>query len=185
MLQHINDLLGLGVTATQLTFTQMFLRTVIIFASMLLMMRLAGRRFIAQRNPLDVLLGVLMGSMLARDINGTTAFWPTLGMGFVLALGYRIVGVLACHFHVIGYWLKGEPHVLVKDGAIQKHMMLRHSISEHDLMEDLRLNGAVDDVKKVEAACIERNGVISVQRIPQIFTTGVEQGVQTVRIQVT
>src|SRR5690349_5221454 len=95
--QSLENILGLNVTATQLSFSQMFCRTIIIFVAMLMMMRIAGRRFIAQRNPLDVLLGVLIGSMLARDINGTTAFWPTLGMGFILAFAYRIVGMLACN----------------------------------------------------------------------------------------
>ncbi|HEU5396981.1 MAG TPA: YetF domain-containing protein [Verrucomicrobiae bacterium] len=177
--------MGLETPAAHLTLEQMLWRALIVFVTMLLMMRVAGRRFIAHRNPFDAMLGFLMASMLARDINGNTAFWPTIAIGFVLAILYRIFGMIATRSHRLGCWLKGEAHVLVQDGQVNKHTMLRHNISPHDLIEDLRLNGAVDDVKKVESACIERNGEISVQRKPEIFTTKVEQGVQTVKIQIT
>ncbi|HEU6448105.1 MAG TPA: YetF domain-containing protein [Verrucomicrobiae bacterium] len=185
MQQSLDKILGLGLSGTQLSFEQMLLRGIIVVIAMLVMMRVAGRRFIAQRNPVDTLLGFLIASMLSRDINGSTAFWPTLGLGFVLAICYRVGGMITCRSHTLGRWIKGEAHVLVDNGKVNKAMMLRHGVSEHDLMEDLRLNGGVDDVRKVESACIERNGEISVQRKPEIFTTTVEQSVQTVKIQVT
>jgi len=184
--QHFFEkILGLGAEPKELEFGQMILRALIIFFAALLMMKLAGRRFLAQRNPFDTLLAFLMASMLSRAINGSAAFLQTIGTGFLLALFYRGVAHLLCKSHKIGCWIKGEPCALVEDGAMHKDVMLRHNVSEHDLMEDLRLTGAVDDVEKVEAACLERNGAISVQRKPQIFTTKVENGVQTVKIQVT
>ena len=163
----------------------MLWRGLVVFITMLLMMRLAGRRFIAHRNPFDAMLGFLMASMLARDINGNTAFWPTIALGFILAILYRLFGMLATHSHRLGRWLKGEAHVLVQNGNINKRTMARHNISPHDLLEDLRLNGAIDDVAKVESACIERNGEISVRRKPEVFTAKIEPGVQTVKIQIT
>ncbi len=184
MIDHIEKILGLGLPSTELTFGQMLLRALVVFFTMLAMMRLAGRRFLAQRNPFDTLLAFLMASMLSRDINGTTAFWETLGTGFVLAILYRVFAALACKSHKFGRWIKGEPQVVVENGEMKKAAMTRHNVSEHDLHEDLRLNGAIDEMKQVQIAQIERNGQISVQRKPQTFSIGVEKGVQTVQIQI-
>jgi len=40
--------------------------------------------------------------------------------------------------------------------------MRANNLSEHDLAEDLRMNGNVSDLQKVKAAYYERNGHISV-----------------------
>lgn len=185
MIGHIDKILGLGLASTELTFGQMLLRALVVFFAMLAMMRIAGRRFLAQRNPFDTLLAFLMASMLSRDINGTTAFWETLGTGFALAILYRALAALACKSHKFGRWIKGEPQIVVENGEMQKTAMTRHNVSEHDLREDLRLNGAIDEIKQVKIARIERNGQISVQRKPQIFNVSVEKEIQTVEIQIT
>lgn len=125
-----------------------------------------------------------MASMLSRDINGATAFWETLGTGFSLAILYRILGRFACRSHRFGVWIKGEPQVIVDGGKMQAAAMTRHNVSEHDLHEELRLNGGINEIQQVKIACIERNGQISVQRKPQIFNVSVEKGIQTVQIQI-
>ena len=38
----------------------------------------------------------------------------------------------------------------------------RNNLSQHDLVEDLRLNGNVQDPQKVKEAYFERNGQITV-----------------------
>ena len=58
----------------------------------------------------------------------------------------------------------------------------RHHVSEHDLHEDLRLAGNIDDLKEVKIAYLERSGEISVQRQPQIFKIEVKDGVQTIHL---
>lgn len=177
-------LLGLGVSAQQLTFADMAFRSLIVAVATVVMMRVAGRRFIAQRNPLDVMFAFILGSMLARDINGSCAFFATLGAGFVIALFYRVVVFLAYKSDAIGCLLKGTADELVKDGVIQRHAMLRHQISHNDLMEDLHLIGHADSLDQVKLARIERSGDISVLRKPHVFTVNIEKGVQTVQIQI-
>ena len=60
--------------------------------------------------------------------------------------------------------------------------MNQHHVSDHDLHEDLRLAGNVDNLKEIKVARLERSGEISVQRKPQIFAIHVEQGVQTIHL---
>src|SRR5437870_5596735 len=97
----LEKILGLNMEPRQLAFGQMVARSLVIFFAALIMMRLAGRRFLAQRNPFDTLLAFLMASMLSRAINGSAAFLPTLGTGFVLALVYRGIAWLLCKSHRI------------------------------------------------------------------------------------
>jgi uncharacterized membrane protein YcaP (DUF421 family) len=182
--ETFNAALGLGLSGPQLHFGQMVLRAFIVFFATLAMIRIAGRRFLAGRNSFDMVMGFIMASMLSRAINGTTAFWGTLGIGFFLASLYRFFTFLACKSHAFGKILKGEPKKLIINGEVDLKAMSRHNISRHDLQEDLRLNGATNDTAEVKAASLERNGQISVQRRPKIFDIAVEKNVQTVRIQI-
>ena len=154
--------LGLNRDARNIHFYQMLVRSIIVFFALLYMIRLAGRRFLANRSPLDVLLTFLLASLLARAINGNTAFFGTIGTGFFLAAFYRGTAYLTCRSRWFGRWLKGLPEPLVENGRIQKNALGRHHVSEEDLMEDLRLNGKLNDVSKVKLAQIERSGEISV-----------------------
>jgi len=62
--------------------------------------------------------------------------------------------------------------------------MRKSNLSDHDLMEMLRLNGNTADPRDVAAAYLERNGEISVIPVRKAHTVEVDvlAGVQTVRI---
>jgi uncharacterized membrane protein YcaP (DUF421 family) len=181
-IEKLDEVLGLRLSPQDLSLGQLLLRAFIICFVMYVMIRLAGRRFFAQKNSFDALLAFLMASLVSRAINGSTAFWGTLMLGLIIAAAYRLLAWLACKFHRFGKWLKGEAKTLVIDGALQQTAMDRHHVSKHDLHEDLRLAGNIDDVKEVKLARLERSGEISVQRKPQIFEIRVEKGVQTIHL---
>jgi len=180
--KNLNGILGLGLNPQDLSLGQLLLRALIICFVMYAMIRVAGRRFMAQKNSFDVLLAFLLASLISRAINGSTNFWGTVALGLVLAVAYRIIAALACKFHGFGKLLKDEPIVLVANGILKKSALDCHHVSEHDLHEDLRLAGNIDDLKEVKMACLERSGEISVQRQPQIFDIHVEKGVQTIHL---
>jgi len=52
----------------------------------------------------------------------------------------------------------------VRDGALDEAAARRNRLSEHDVLEDLRLNGNVAEIGDVVLAVLERNGHISVVR---------------------
>jgi uncharacterized membrane protein YcaP (DUF421 family) len=180
--ENLDGALGLGLNPQDLTFGQLLLRAAIVCFVMYVMIRLAGRRFFAKKNSFDVLLAFLMTSLVSRAINGSTAFWGTLMLGLTIAADYRLLAWLACKFHRFGKWLKVEAETLVSDGALQQTAMDRHHVSKHDLHEDLRLAGNIDDIKEVKLARLERSGEISMQRKPQILDIQVEKGVQTMHL---
>jgi uncharacterized membrane protein YcaP (DUF421 family) len=160
----ISAMLGLGRDAASLTFTQISLRGVIVFVSALVIVRCGDRRFLSQKTAFDAVLGFILASMLARAVNGTAAFFPTLGGGFVLVMLHRALAYWSRRSHALGLLIKGRSDIIVRDGALDETLARRNRLSEHDLLEDLRLNGNVKDVRDVALAVFERNGQVSVVR---------------------
>ena len=154
-------LLGLGVEPKNLTFAQISLRGIIVLIAALAMIRLGSKRSLAEKTAFDAVLIVVLASVLARAINGSAAFFPTLGSGFVFVLLHRLVGTIACLSHGFGIVIKGRPEVVVQNGNVQWKAMHRNHISKHDLEEDLRLSAKTEDLSKIRVARIERSGDIS------------------------
>ena len=159
--QLLHTLLGIGTEPRDLTFLQVSIRGVIVFIAALIMVRLGSKRSLAEKTAFDAVLVVILGSMLARAINGSEAFFSTLGTGFVLVLLHRLFGIAAYYSHAFGILVKGKPVVLVQNGTLQRKNMLWEQISKHDLEEDMRLEAKTEDLSKIQAARLERSGNIS------------------------
>ena len=162
----MNALLGLSAAPTELTFLQVSLRGIVVFAVALVAVRCADRRFLSGKTAFDAVLGFILASMLARAVNGSAAFFPTLGGAFVLVGLHRLVAAVSRRSHGFGILVKGRSDVLVRDGVADAQAMIRNRVSQHDLLEDLRLNGNVGSADQARLAVLERNGQISVVRRP-------------------
>src|SRR5262245_4776418 len=160
----VDSVLGLGRDASALTFLQISLRGVIVFTAALVIVRCGDRRFLSQKTAFDAVLGFILASMLARAVNGTASFFPTLGGGFVLVMLHRMLAYWARRSHKFGLLIKGRSDVLIRDGVLDEDLARRRRLSGHDVLEDLRLHGNVDDVTDVALAVFERNGHITVVR---------------------
>jgi uncharacterized membrane protein YcaP (DUF421 family) len=160
-LEFLHALLGIGTEPRDLTFLQVSVRGVTVFIAALIMVRLGSKRSLAEKTAFDAVFIVIIGSMLARAINGSEAFFPTLGTGFVLVFLHRVFGIAAFYSHIFGILVKGKPVVLVQDGKLERKNMLWEHISKHDLEEDMRLEAKTEDLSKIQVARLERSGDIS------------------------
>jgi uncharacterized membrane protein YcaP (DUF421 family) len=154
-------LLGLGVEPKDLTFVQISLRGIIVFLATLAMIRVGHKRSLARKTAFDAVLIVILASVLSRAINGSAAFFATIGGGVVIVLVHRLFAFVAYHSHWFGCLIKGQPEVIVKDGELVLQTMRLNHISKHDLEEDLRLDAQTDDLSRVHVARVERSGDIS------------------------
>jgi uncharacterized membrane protein YcaP (DUF421 family) len=157
----LHTLLGIGTQPRDLTFLQVSIRGIIVFIATLVMVRLGSKRSLAEKTAFDAVFIVIIGSMLARAINGSEAFFPTIGTGFVLVVLHRLFGVAAYYSHFFGILVKGKPVELVRDGRLQRRNMLWEHISKHDLEEDMRLDANTEELSQIQAARLERSGDIS------------------------
>lgn len=192
MFQAVSDGLHwvLGEDLQHLTVWQVGVRVLVVYLVALMLVRLRdSRHLLGKHAAFDVVVGIIVGSVLSRGINGTAPFLITLAGGVILIALHWIFADLSFHNHHFGRLIKGNEATLIRDGELQWDQMAHWRISERDLMEFLRINGKLDDPKQVRLACLERNGEISViqrqptDRTPQVITIAVEQGVQTVRIE--
>ncbi len=154
--------LGLGMEPKDLTFTNISLRALVIFVAAIVMVRTGDKRFFSRKSAFDVILGFVLASTLARAINGSAPLFQTIGAGFVLVWTHRLLGATARRWQSLGWAIKGSPDKIVDRGKVIPAALRSNHLSEHDLTEDLRLNGGTKDVADVEEAWIERNGDISV-----------------------
>jgi uncharacterized membrane protein YcaP (DUF421 family) len=153
--------LGLSAQPKDLTFVQISLRGVIVFVATLIMVRLGHKRSLAHKTPFDAVLLVILASVLSRAINGSAAFFATIGGSVVLVVLHRFFAHMAYYSHGFGILVKGKPEIIVRDGKYDFPVMRRNHVSTHDLEEDMRLNGHIDDLSQVRLARIERSGDIS------------------------
>ena len=153
--------LGLGVEPKDLTFIQISLRGIIVFLVTLITMRLGQKRSLSRKTPFDAVLLVILAAVLSRAINGSAAFFATIGGGVVLVVLHRLFAFLAFYSHGFGILVKGRPDVIVRDGECDFRVMRRNHVSTHDIDEDMRLSSHTDDLSKIRVARVERSGDIS------------------------
>ncbi len=158
----IENLLGLGVQPIELTLAQVCLRGIIVFIAALIIVRIANKRFLAKMTAFDSVLGFILASALARAINGSAPFFPTLVMALVLVLLHRALSRVAFHSGRLGHLIKGTEAKVVQGGELLRETMQKHNISERDLLEEARLNGQVTELGQIKTATLERSGQISV-----------------------
>ena len=161
ILSYLHLLLGLDLEPKSLTFLQISLRGVIMFVVALLLARLSDRRSLTKKSPFDVVLLVLLASVMARAVNGSSAFFPTIGGAALLVALHRLVALACCRWPSVRTLVKGSPAVLVKGGKWQRQTLHSRNVTEEDVLEDMRLTAKTDQVEKVELALLEVSGDIS------------------------
>lgn len=181
----VSDLLGLG--ADNVTLWQMAIRAVIIYIAAIALVRIGEKRFLGKYTALDVILGFMLGSVLSRAVTGNAPFFETiLGAALGLVLMHWLFAVLSFHSDRFGDLVKGSERVLVRNGDIQWGAMQSSHISENDLMGAVRTSAQLGSLKQVKEARLERSGDLSVierDGEPRILEIKVEEGVQTVRLE--
>ena len=157
----VSPILGLGVEPKDLTFMQISLRGVIVFLATLVMIRIGHKRSLSRKTAFDAVLIVILASVLSRAINGSAAFFATLGGGLVLVLLHRLLAFIAYYSHRFGILIKGRPEVIWEDGNFILRTMRRNHISKHDVEEDLRLAVKTEELGDIRVGYVERSGDIS------------------------
>jgi uncharacterized membrane protein YcaP (DUF421 family) len=180
-------LLGLDLDVGDVDALQMALRTILIYAFSLLLVRLGSKRFLSQATAFDFIVSIMLGSVMSRAINGSAPFFPTLIGGAVLIALHTLFAWIAFRTDWFGAIIKGNMVLLIKDGKVQQEGVRQSGLSTNDLEQALRLQAQQTDPAKIKLAYLERNGRISVipyEREPHIVELSVAEGVQTVRIEI-
>lgn len=160
----LNSVLGIDLDPINLSPLQMSLRTILVYASGLMLVRLGQRRFLADQTAFDMVVGFMLGSLLGRSINGSAPLLESIVAGAVLVGVHWLISVSTYHSRLLGRLAKGEKDIiLIEDGVIQSDTMRRQHLSNRDLLQSLRQNNILNP-EEVKIAYLERNGRVSAIR---------------------
>lgn len=136
-------------------------RSAVMFLIALLLMRMAGMRPFGKGEPFDNIITFLIGGILSRGVVGASPFFSTVVSMMVILVIHKVFAKLSVYNKAFGAAVKGEKVLLYKEGRFQKQNMHRVNITEHDILEDLRVSVQLDSLETIREAYMERTGQIS------------------------
>ena len=138
-----------------------FIRTVIVFITLLVVMRLMGKRQIGEMQPYELVVTLII-SELAGIPMADPAIPLLYGITAILAvfLLHQIVCLLDLHFKPVRALVSGIPSVLLNKNGIDEKELKKNNLDVPDLIESLRTEGyfALDSV---DYALYEAEGTFS------------------------
>ena len=137
------------------------LRAVIVYAVLLAMIRMSGKRTMGQFTAFDMLLIVLLGNAVQNALLGSdTSMSGGLLLAATLMVLNWLVGYATARNKRIERMLEGEPVVLARDGHVFRDVLRRELVSRDDFAKSMREAGC-SDVSRVRLALLETNGHIT------------------------
>jgi uncharacterized membrane protein YcaP (DUF421 family) len=142
----------------QIPATEKILRTVLVYAAVALLIRIFGRRILAQLNLSDLVVVLLLSNVVQNAIIGDD---NSLTGGLLGALTLVVVDYL---FDRVAFMIKGSerffdgrPTTVVRDGTVDKRKLRRLGIRDSELQTVLHRLGA-DHPSEVEYATLRPGG---------------------------
>lgn len=138
-----------------------FVRTLIIYFSLLACMRMMGKRQLGELELNELVVAVLISDMAAiplQDI-GIPLLNGLLPVVTLLCCEYLVSGSIM-HSLTLRKLLCGKPSILVENGVVLREAMRKNRFTLDELCEELRsLN--VTDISKVQYAILETDGKLN------------------------
>jgi uncharacterized membrane protein YcaP (DUF421 family) len=147
------------------------LRGVSVYLLLMVVLRLCGRRSLAQMTPFDFVLLLIIAettqqALLGDDFSITTAvivivtlIGLDVGLSYVRAMSPRLAGLL-----------DGHPMILVEGGKPIAERLERARVDEDDILEAARQSRGLERMDQIGYAILEVSGGISI--IPRDTAAG-------------
>lgn len=138
------------------------IRTVIIYITLIIAMRIMGKRQLGDMQPIELVVTLLIADLAAIPMQepGTPLVTGIVAIFMLVALEI-LFSVLRLKSPGFGRLVSGTPMVVIKDGKPLKSVLRRLRLTNEDLTDTLRTQG-VFDLREVDTAIVETNGKISV-----------------------
>ena len=143
---------------------ELIARAGIVYAALLLLLRLTGKRQIGQLSPFDLVLLLVLSNAVQNSMNagdnslvgGLISAATLVGLNFLL-------GFATFRSKRLESLVEGRPEVLIHNGRLFEDVMARAQLTHHELNAALRGAGCAS-IEEVHSAILENNGSISVLR---------------------
>jgi len=138
------------------------LRALVIYALVMVLIRVSGKRAVGQFTPFDLVLLILIGNAVQNGLNGgdNSITGAALLAGCLIGLNYLVALVVARRPRVRAV-IEGRAVVLARDGQVFREVLRRELVSNADFHEAMREAGC-SEIEKIRLATLETNGRISI-----------------------
>lgn len=142
-------------------------RAVFTYLFALALVRISGKRVVAQATPFDFTIALVLGDLFDDFLWAEVAasqFIVATGSIFLPAAVVEFAGSRSARFHET---VNGLPGVMIRSGEVNRKAMCREQISRADLEHLLRLDGiAREQWETVRLGVLEHDHHLSVIREP-------------------
>jgi uncharacterized membrane protein YcaP (DUF421 family) len=140
------------------------LRTIAVYLFLVLALRLAGKRELAQLNSFDLVVLLLLSNTVQNAIIGpdNSLLGGLFGATVLLAANYTTVR-LGFQHPALSRALEGTSTVLVEKGRTLDGNLRRYLITREELMAAIRRQGG-RNLQDIEVVVLEANGALTVEQ---------------------
>ncbi len=148
-----------------------FIRTIVLYILVLIVMRLMGKREIGQLQPFELAISIMIADLASIPMsdNGipiSNGIIPILGL-LVMHLVISMINMKSMKSRAV---LCGKPTILIYRGRIDEKALKKERFTLNELQERLRGNNIVN-IGDVEYAILETSGQVTVIQKPNKRTT--------------
>ncbi|HWE81668.1 MAG TPA: YetF domain-containing protein [Gaiellaceae bacterium] len=137
------------------------LRAIVVFAFVLLLTRVIGRRELGSMQPFDLILLIVLGDALQQGLtqDDYSLTGAVLVVGTIAVLQV-FVSWLSYRFPRSRPILEGEPIIVVQDGTVIERNLKRERLTVEEIAEEARMQ-QIAHLSEVRYAILETSGTIS------------------------
>jgi len=136
------------------------LRPIVVYAFLVVALRLAGKRELAQLNPFDLVVLLTLSNTVQNAIIGddNSVTGGVIGASTLLLVNYLVVKYLYRH-EKLERFVEGEPAVIIENGVVQTHQLKCELMTLAELETAAHKQG-FGSLDEVERAVLEPGGAI-------------------------
>jgi len=155
-----------GIFVPDISIAEKLLRSVVVYAFLLVAFRITGKRQVGQLTPFDLVVLLVISNVVQNAVigNDNSLVGGLIGATTILVVNYLVVE-LSFHSKGARKLLEASPTMLIHDGRVLHDNLRRERLTVEDLLAALRRNG-VADPHEVRFAVLEENGGVSVVPYP-------------------
>lgn len=139
-----------------------FIRSLIIYIVVLLVVRIMGKRQIAQMQPFELVTAIMIAELASIPMEDVgIPIVKGLVPIFALVISQVTLSYITLKSERARAFICGSPSIIIKNGIVQQSELKKQRININDLLEQLRAKD-IANVEDVEFAILETNGELSV-----------------------
>lgn len=148
-----------------------FVRAIVLYIIVLIVMRLMGKREIGQLQPFELAISIMIADLASIPMTETGV---PITKGIIPILGLLVMHLLISVLNMKSVRAReivcGKPRILIYRGKIDEKALIKERFTINELEERLRINN-ISSVGDVEYAILETSGNITVIQKPNKRTT--------------